>query len=407
MTFHLHVQNAMVDNEVMKKYGSNLPTDQFELLQKSVHGKLSTTGKERIMQCITCHKAHGIVAATNPASPVYPLNAAKTCSQCHSNAVYMRSYNPSLPIDQYEKYLTSYHGILNRKGDSKTAECVSCHGSHDILSVTDVNSKVYPINLPSTCSRCHSDVEYMKGYKIRTDQFEKFSSSVHGIALLQKHDVGAPACNSCHGNHAATPPGVESISKVCGTCHALNAELFSSSPHKKAFDQQNLPECETCHGNHEIIIASDKLLGVTSDAVCSKCHTNEKNQKGYNSAKFMRVLIDSLTSQEIIAKNLVDQAEQKGMEIAEAKFKLRDIHQAKLEARTMVHSFDETKYKDVIEKGFAVFHIGSTDAQAAIDEFYFRRYGLAVSVLLISLLALGLFLYIKRIEAEKVIYRRI
>ena len=93
------------------------------------------------------------------------------------------------------------------------------------------------------------------------------------LLCFKKNDIGAPACNSCHGNHAATPPGVESISKVCGTCHALNAELFSSSPHKKAFDQQNLPECETCHGNHEIIIASDKLLGIAPEAVCSKCHT--------------------------------------------------------------------------------------------------------------------------------------
>jgi predicted CXXCH cytochrome family protein len=227
----------------------------------------------------------------------------------------------------------------------------------------------------------------MKAYKIPTDQFEKFSKSVHGIALLQKHDVGAPACNSCHGNHAATPPGVESISKVCGTCHALNAELFSSSPHKKAFDKQNLPECETCHGNHEIITASDILLGVTPEAVCSKCHTNEKNQKGYNSAKYMRALIDSLTSQEIRAKNLVDLAEQKGMEVAEAKFKLRDIHQAKLEARTMVHSFNEGKYKEVVGKGFSVTASVSTEAQAAVDEFYFRRYGLIVSVLLISVLA--------------------
>ena len=65
----------------------------------------------------------------------------------------------------------------------------------------------------------------MKEYGIPTDQYEKYSKSVHGVALLQKHDLGAPACNKCHGNHGATPPGVESISKVCGTCHALNADL--------------------------------------------------------------------------------------------------------------------------------------------------------------------------------------
>jgi predicted CXXCH cytochrome family protein len=313
----------------------------------------------------------------------------------------MRSYNPSLPIDQYEKYLTSYHGILNKKGDAKTAECASCHGSHEILSVKDVNSKVYPTNLPSTCSHCHSDAQYMKSYKIPTDQYEKYASSVHGVALLEKHDLGAPACNSCHGNHAATPPGVESISKVCGTCHALNAELFSSSPHKKAFDEKNLPECETCHGNHQIIIASDKLLGVTSEAVCSKCHSSKENQKGYIAAKDMRALIDSLNIEENRAKELVDEAEQKGMEISEAKFKLRDIRQAKLEARTMVHSFNEAKYKEVVDKGMAAASIVNSEAQSAVDEFYFRRYGLLVSVLLISLLALVLYFYIRRLEAKK------
>jgi hypothetical protein len=35
------------------------------------------------------------------------------------------------------------------------------------------------------------------------NQYEKFARSVHGIALLKKHDSGAPACNICHGNHGA------------------------------------------------------------------------------------------------------------------------------------------------------------------------------------------------------------
>ena len=83
----------------------------------------------------------------------------------------------------------------------------------------------------------------MKEYDIPTNQYEEFTKSVHGVDLLEKHDLSAPACNSCHGNHGAIPPGVESISEVCGTCHALNAELFQASPHKKAFDEHNYPEC--------------------------------------------------------------------------------------------------------------------------------------------------------------------
>ena len=314
--------------EKMKSYGSSLPTNQWDNLQESIHAMPSLKGREHIAQCTDCHNAHGIVSVKNPASPVYPLNVVNTCIRCHANIKLMRSYNPLLPVDQLEKYRTSVHGIRNAKGDSKTAECASCHGSHNIRAVKDVRSKVYVANLPETCASCHSNVSYMKEYKIPTDQYEKYSRSVHGIALMQKHDAGAPACNNCHGNYGAVPPGVESISQVCGTCHALNAELFASSPHKQAYAERGLPECTTCHSNHEIVAATDKLLGVSSDAVCSRCHSETQNRNGYIAAKTMRALIDSLDLKEQEAKNSVDEAEQKGMDISEAKFKLRDVRQA-------------------------------------------------------------------------------
>ena len=386
------------DAEAMRKYGSQLPTNQWENLQASVHGKLSTTGKEHIVQCTTCHSAHGVAHVKDPASPVYPLNVVKTCTKCHANASFMRSYNPSMPVDQLDKYRTSVHGMRNAKGDSNTAECASCHGGHDIRAAKDVKSKVYATNIPATCAHCHSDAARMKSYKIPTDQFDKFSRSVHGIALLQKNDVGAPACNDCHGNHGAAPPGVASVSKVCGTCHALNADLFSSSPHKKAFDERKLPECETCHSNHEIVAATDKLLGVAPDAVCSRCHTRTESPKGYEVARTMRQLIDSLELSENHARALVEEAEQKGMEISEAKFKLRDARQARLQSRTMVHSFDEQKFHDVVQKGLVVASVVSQEGGDAIDEYYFRRVGLGIATIIITILAVSLYLFIKRIE---------
>ena len=389
-------------SEKMMSFGAKIPTNQFALLKTSVHGKLSINGKDRIVQCITCHGAHGIVEVTDPHSPVYPLNIPKTCSKCHSNSVFMRNYNPGLPIDQYDKYRTSVHGILNGKGDPKPAQCVSCHGSHGILATDNPNSSVYITNIPETCSNCHSNKKYMKKYNIPTDQYEKYSKSVHGIALLKKKDTGAPACNSCHGNHAATPPGISSISKVCGTCHALNAELFSSSPHKAVFDKNNYPECETCHSNHLIITATDKLLGVSKDAVCSKCHTPEKNPVGYKVAKEMKSLIDSLEIAQKYANSLIDNAEQKGMEVEDEKFELRDAHQALLEAKTAVHSFNEKKFDDiVVGKGLKVTSKVTKEAQASIDDYYFRRKGLAVALAITILLAFGLYMFIKRLERNQ------
>ncbi|MDP1678073.1 MAG: ammonia-forming cytochrome c nitrite reductase subunit c552 [Bacteroidota bacterium] len=382
----------------MKRFGSSIKTNQLEFFATSVHSGGSIDGGEWIAQCITCHGAHGVSSVKSMQSPVHPANVVKTCTKCHSDPSYMKKYNPSLPVDQLSKYHTSIHGSLNKKGNIDAAECASCHGSHNIYRPADTRSTVNAVNLPSTCAKCHSDVQKMKKYNIPTDQYKKFAKSVHGKALLEKHDLGAPACNDCHGNHGAIPPGVESISNVCGTCHALNADLFASSPHKKAFDQRKYPECETCHGNHEIVATTDALLGVGVGSVCSKCHKSNENQKGFVAAQFMRGLIDSLELSEKNAKGLIEEAQQKGMEVGEAKFKLRDVRQSRLESRTMVHAFNPEKFKDVVNKGLEAAQFVKSEGQSALDEYQFRRFGLGVASFIITLLAVSLFLYIRRIE---------
>ena len=141
----------------------------------------------------------------------------------------MRGFNPSLPTDQLSKYKESQHGILLlQEKDSKAAQCVSCHGVHGIRGPKSRQSKVHPQAIPETCGHCHADAKYMAGYKkddgtpLPTDQLEKYKQSVHGKALLEKGDLGAPACNSCHGNHAAMPPKVSS--RLAGLPHLPFAE---------------------------------------------------------------------------------------------------------------------------------------------------------------------------------------
>lgn len=379
---------------------ANCHSGYFDDIKKSVHGKLTIKGEQNILQCTTCHSVHNIIITKNPASPVNSLEMVEICSKCHSDISYIKQYNPALPTDQHEKYLTSVHGVLNKKKDAKAATCASCHGSHDIRIAKDVKSKVHPANLPKTCAACHSDTEFMKQYKILTDQYEKFTASVHGVALLKKGDAAAPSCNDCHGNHGAAPPGLESISKVCGTCHSIVADMFVKSPHKKAFDDHKLPECETCHGNHEIIVGTDQLIGTTPEAVCTRCHTETQSQKGYFDAARMRKILDSLVLDEQETIKLITEAEQKGMEVWEAKFKLRDIRQAKLEARTIIHSFNLEKFIETTDKGFKITAEVKTEGIKAIDEYYFRRWGLLAATLIITILATSLFLYIRRIEKK-------
>jgi hypothetical protein len=114
----------------------------------------------------------------------------------------------------------------------------------------------------------------------------------------------------------------------------------------------------------------------------------------------MRSLADSLLDMEAAAGKLVDEAEQKGMEITEAKFGLRDVRQARLQSRTVVHAFDESKFRAVVEKGITQAASVSHEASEAIDEFYFRRIGLGVSTFIITILAVCLWLLIRRIEAR-------
>ena len=189
------------------------------------------------------------------------------CGKCHSDPNFMRHYNPAIRIDQEELYYTSHHGKRLKNGDQKVATCISCHGVHGILPVKNGNSPVYKTNIPLTCKKCHGNEKYMAGYGIPTNQFEEYSQSVHGVALLEKQTAGAPACNDCHGNHGAAPPGVNDVANVCVTCHAFNGELFQQSPHKDAFAAANLSQCAACHNHHKVMHPTDQLLGVAEGAL--------------------------------------------------------------------------------------------------------------------------------------------
>ncbi len=389
------------DSLRMASYGSRLPVGQPDMLKTSVHGKPSMAGGSRLTECTTCHGAHGIRSVRDPKSPVNPLNVVTTCTRCHADASYMRSYNLTLPVDQLEKYRTSVHGIRNKAGDPKVADCASCHGSHDIRPATDGTSRVNATNVPHTCARCHSDSLTMAPYGIPTGQFAEYARSVHGIALLEKKDAASPACNDCHGNHGATPPGIESISKVCGTCHVLNAELFASSPHKRAFDSRRSPECETCHGNHAIAHATTGMIGTAEGSVCSRCHSSTENSAGFAVADSMRRATDSLEAGIADAQALLLDAEQKGMEVSEAKFKLRDARQARQEARTTMHLFSNSRYEEIVAKGKTIAATVAQEASQQIDEYYYRRWGLGMSTLIIALLAVGVYLTLRRIERRQ------
>ena len=119
--------------------------------------------------------------------------------------------------------------------------------------------------------------------------------------MLAKGDLSAPTCNDCHGNHGATPPGLDSITFVCGQCHGREADLFrASEKHALLVDHNEyladagtdgcaacheapepaaalatvtaFTDCTTCHGNHGVIRPTVAMLSPLPSTPCAFCH---------------------------------------------------------------------------------------------------------------------------------------
>jgi hypothetical protein len=173
---------------------------QHEIIERyteSIHGKgLLKSGLTVTATCTNCHTAHAVLPHTDPLSSVNEKNVPATCGTCHhgiqekfENSIHSRKVSKSdkeLPVckdchtahtirradqDQFkleimgrcgrchqqiaETYFDTYHGKVSRLGYTKTAKCYDCHGSHDILKVTDPRSHLSRENVVKTCQQCH------------------------------------------------------------------------------------------------------------------------------------------------------------------------------------------------------------------------------------------------------------
>jgi len=321
------------------------------------------------------------------------IHIPEFCGSCHSNSNYIKAYNPSLRVDQLELYGTSEHGQLFKKGDIKVAICTDCHGKHGIQSAKYPKSLTFPWNISQTCATCHASQDYMKGYRISTNQLDDYKQSVHAHALFEKKDLSAPTCNDCHGNHGATPPEIMSIAYVCRQCHPSTGELFSKSPHKKAFDEMGISECEACHGNHKILHPTDNLLGTGKESVCIQCH--EPGSAAYEISARIKKRLDDFTAKFQKCELLIARAEKQGVEASEPKFRLQDVNTELISARNLTHSLSLQEVEEKIGEGEKILAEVEKAGEDALREAKFRKSGLVIATLFLLLFAIALFLKIK------------
>ncbi|HSF59362.1 MAG TPA: cytochrome c3 family protein, partial [Candidatus Binatia bacterium] len=356
--------------------------------------------------CVACHGGDATIMSLESMDPKKgyigkptPVQVVEICGRCHSDARFMRQYNPSLRVDQVTEYNTSVHGRrLKELKDSKVATCASCHTPHSIRPPSDTRSSVYPLRVADTCGSCHANAEYMAPYKIPTDQVEKYKKSVHWKLMTGKGDLSAPTCNDCHGNHGAAPPGISWVGNVCGQCHPVNTELFNKSRHGQLFVQMGIPGCATCHSNHEILETSDAMLGVGDQAICASCHTQQDT--GGKTALAMRETIERLRGEYEAAHATLANAENAGMEVSQPLFELNGAKTALVKARAAIHGFNLDGVKAEVQTGLEIAEKARAQGIKVLDELQFRRKGLAVSVLIILALVVGLVLKIRQMERK-------
>jgi cytochrome b subunit of formate dehydrogenase len=122
---------------------------------QSVHGQAVAKGARDAPVCTDCHGEHVILAPTEAASPVSPVNVSTAvCGRCHGDATIEARYN--LPTDRVPTFADSFHGLAERAGSQAVANCASCHGVHNIFPSSDPRSTVNPANLARTCGACHA-----------------------------------------------------------------------------------------------------------------------------------------------------------------------------------------------------------------------------------------------------------
>jgi predicted CXXCH cytochrome family protein len=321
---------------------------------------------------------------------------AALCASCHSKPEVMRRYNPQARVDQYAEYLTSVHGKKYLQGDANVATCTDCHGAHGVRGVNDPTSPVYAANVAATCGKCHADSKRMASYGIPTNQMDLYTKSVHGDALIRKRDMSAPTCNDCHGNHGATPPGVDSVANVCGQCHVSQWDLFGASPHKKAFAEQGLLACSTCHEHHDVKPTSDAMLGGQEPAICATCH--DAGTPGNKAAVTMKEGITHLHERIGAAEQVLQRAERAGMEVSRPLYDLTEARNYLIKARVDVHRFDPAALDKDLDGGGKIAAASAASGWKALGELAYRRKGLGVSVVIIIAMIVLLVLKIRETD---------
>lgn len=368
----------------------------------------------RGVSCVSCHggdptQTEAEAAMSPEAGYLGPLPKDRIpglCGSCHTRVDLMRPYD--LSTDQLAQYWQSKHGQALLEGDPNVATCFDCHDGHRVLKVSDPASQVYPLNEPAMCARCHADEALMDPYGIPSDQYALYQKSVHGVAMLQKQDLRAPTCSTCHGTHGAAPPGFEQVANVCGQCHAVTEDYYLEGGHRSGMTGEAAPRCVTCHGRYDVMPASRELFVGSEERHCGSCHTPD-SAIGAQVAAMYQALKEADDAYEG-AEETIAQATELRLIMAEQEELLHKANTPLIESRALQHTVSLEQIQAKAEESLALSQQAQASAEEALKGLDTRRLGMiiALAVILVTIVALVL---IKReldrdLEAQRARKRR-
>lgn len=389
--------------------------------QDSAHGKAG-------IGCADCHGGDPrsdeiTVAMSVTAGFIGKPDRSKgvgVCGSCHSDATRMRQYG--LNTDQFTKYYASVHGQRLLVNDTRVAVCVDCHSSHAIKKASDPTAAVFPLNVPKLCASCHADAKLMASYGIPTNQYAIYQTSIHGKQLLEKQDMRAPTCASCHGSHDAKPPQSNEVVQVCGKCHTATEKLYEESRHSKLAGVG--PICLTCHGAHDVVLpdesrffhptqpkydcttchdpttrtlrlASDRFKA-DADRRCDSCH--HSSSQLYAQAEGIFTSLQRASTAYDAAAARVKEAAGVGMLVTDADVQLTEAKTSLIQARAAVHTTKLAVIAGLADAAGAKSAEVQQLADAKLEENLFRREAMVAVVGIILFNVAMLYLLKRRIH---------
>jgi hypothetical protein len=142
------------------------------------------------------------------------------------------------------------------------------------------------------------------------------------------------------------------------------------------------------------------MIDFNTESVCGTCHTEDPGDKAAPVIRSMRDTLKALSNGHSEATQVLNHAEQLGMDVVEAKYQLKDANQSLVESRVKIHSFSKEPVLESAAPGLKIIAQAKEAGKGAIKEYYFRRKGLAISTLLLTLLVVLLYIKIRQIESR-------